>query len=105
MFERKGSIFAPAGMIWSVVILSPVFSETFTVISSAIGSFTGKGLMFGPRTTSTRSASASPAGEMTALSSILNASGIVTEISPPNDLGSVIVPQRADTAAVSGEHK
>ena len=76
MFERRGNIFAPAGIIWSVVILSPTLSETSAFISSARGTFTGKGFMFGPLRTSTFGASSGEAGGTTILSFIRNFSGI-----------------------------
>ena len=47
--ERSGRIFAPAGMIWSVVMLSPVFRRTSISRRSGSDSFIGSGLMFGPR--------------------------------------------------------
>ena len=56
MLERYGSSFALEGMMWSVVMLSSIFSMTSASISSARGSCFGKGLMFGPRMTSTSAA-------------------------------------------------
>lgn len=90
IFERKGRILAPAGMMWSVVILSPVFKDTLTAISSPRGTLTGKGLIFGPRFISKAAASFSGAGGITALSSILKEAGSVTASSPFKVRGSVI---------------
>ena len=55
MFERYGRTFAPAGMIWSVVMLSPTLMTTSFSIAGASGVFSGSGRMFGPCTTSTLS--------------------------------------------------
>ena len=67
--ERYGSIFAPAGMMWSVVMLSPTFRVSGALISSFSGSPSGMGRMLGPRTTSTFLASSGLAGMSTPLSS------------------------------------
>ena len=61
--------------------------------------------MFGPRRISTFSASSSLAGAITALSSILNTSGIVISGISPRSMGSVISPVRAAATAVSGEQR
>ena len=64
----------------------------------------GNSLMFGPRSTSTESASSGEAGARTALSSTLKQSGSVTLISSrPSVRGSVISPVSAEATAVSGE--
>ena len=53
IFERKGSTLDPAGMMWSVVMLSPTFSSNSPLSVSGTPGWMGSGLMFGPRTTST----------------------------------------------------
>ena len=103
MFERYGRIFAPAGMMWSVVMLSPTLSTSSAVSVSAKGLLCGKGWMFGPRSTSTASASSAGAGGSTALSSMRNCSGSVTAGMGPSVCGSVIVPVSAAATAVSGD--
>ena len=52
MLERRGRIFAPAGMMWSVVILSSTFKEQVASMLSAIAVVFGNSLMFGPLRTS-----------------------------------------------------
>src|SRR4030066_153250 len=52
MLERYLSL-APAGMMWSVVILSPVFRVTSPRIVSGRGTLSGGFPMFGPRRTVT----------------------------------------------------
>src|SRR5947209_6571078 len=51
MFDRNGRIFAPAGMMWSVEMLSPRRRRTSPSIVSFGGAATGSGAMLGPRTT------------------------------------------------------
>ena len=51
MLERYLSR-APAGMMWSVVILSPTLIATTPARSSASGTTFGTGAMLGPRTIS-----------------------------------------------------
>ena len=63
----------------------------------------GKGLIFGPLRISTLSASSAVAGASTALSSILNSSGIVISGMFPRSIGSVISPVKAAATAVSGD--
>src|SRR5258708_2926681 len=101
MLERKGRTFDPAGMMWSVVILSPTFKMTGPSSLSAKGSFTGRGLIFGPRETSTFLGSF--AGGMMPLSSHTNLSGISILGDLPNVVGSVILPLKAQATQVSGE--
>ena len=60
-------------MMWSVVMLSPSFISASPLIVSAGGTALGKGLMFGPRTTSTFRPSAG--GMMSIPSSISKRSG------------------------------
>ena len=92
----------PAGMIWSVVILSPTFSRQGSSIVSVRGCATGRGLIFGPRSTSTLSYSSSEAGRSTMLSLMGKASGMATGAVAGTEVGSVIYPVRQLTAAVSG---
>ena len=66
--ERKRVCELSEGMIWSVVMLSSILSSTLPLRLSARASALGKGLMLGPRTTSTASASSSGAGGMMRLS-------------------------------------
>src|SRR3989442_15878893 len=49
MFDRKGRTFAPAGMMWSVEMLSPSRISPSPSIASFGGAATGRGAMFGPR--------------------------------------------------------
>lgn len=69
-----------------------------------IGSFSdsGKGLMFGPRSTVSDAASAGAAGSSIILSLTRNASGIATRGHAPQVVGSVRTPRTALTAATSG---
>ena len=78
ILERRGRIFAPAGMMWSVVMLSSTFKEQVALIFSAIAEVLGNSLMFGPRSTSTLSISSTEAGSMTMLSLIKKCSGMST---------------------------
>ena len=103
MFERYGRIFAPAGMMWSVVMLSPTLSTSSAASESAKGLLRGKGRMFGPRRTSTVSASAAGTGGSTARSSMRKLSGSVTAGISPSVCGSVMQPVSAAATAVSGE--
>src|SRR5580658_5327227 len=103
MFERSGRTLDPAGMMWSVVMLSTTFNKTGASIFSAKGELTGKGLMFGPRTTSTFLGSL--AGGIIPLSSHTNFSGISILGILPRVEGSVILPVKAQATQVSGEAK
>ena len=103
MFERYGRIFAPAGMMWSVVMLSPTLSTSSAASASAKGLLRGKGRMFGPRRTSTVSASAAGTGGSTARSSMRKLSGSVTAGISPSVCGSVMKPVSAAATAVSGD--
>ena len=105
MLERYLSL-APAGMMWSVVILSPVFRVTSPRIVSGRGTLSGGFPMFGPRRTVTFEGSS--AGGSTIESSTRNFFGTFTSgYSIPNSLatsrGSAISPLSAQAAAVSGE--
>ena len=103
MFERYGRIFDPAGMMWSVVMLSPTLSTSSAVSASLKGLLCGKGRMFGPRRTSTAPASSAGAGGSTARSSMRKLSGSVTAGISPSVCGSVMTPVSAAATAVSGE--
>lgn len=97
-----GAGFILAGMIWSVVILSPTLSSTGASTVSGRGAVLGKGLMLGPRTISTASISASSAGGTIILSLMRKRSGRVTTGASPRVRGSVSTPVRAEAAATSG---
>jgi len=53
MLERNGRILAPAGKIWSVVILSSTFKISSPSNVLGKGLFIGSGLILGPRIIST----------------------------------------------------
>src|SRR5665811_1512226 len=101
MLERKGRTFDPAGMMWSVVMLSMTFKTTGPSRVSANGSLIGRGLIFGPRRTSIFLGSL--AGGMIPLSSHTNLSGISILGALPKVVGSVILPVKAQATQVSGE--
>src|SRR3972149_6481443 len=75
-FDLRGSTLAPAGMIWSVVILSPTFIRTFPANISGIASLVGSAFMLGPLIISTFSGSWH--GAIIIVSSTWNFSGIAT---------------------------
>ena len=89
--------------MWSVVMLSPTFRISVVESVSLGASPLGTGLMFGPCSTTTESASSSAAGISIILSEILNISGISTLMSPERVVGSTSTPAIADAAASSGE--
>src|ERR1700679_1118900 len=93
MFERRGRTLEPAGMMWSVVMLSTTFNNTGASIFSAKGELTGEGVIFGRRTTSTFLGSF--AGGIIPLASQTNFSGISTFGILPRVEGSVILPVKA----------
>ena len=99
---RRGRILAPAGMMWSVVMLSPTLSSTLASMDSARGTVAGKGLMLGPRRISTSSMSSAGTGGTIKLSLMRKDSGIPIFGISPRVRGSVNTPARADAAAVSG---
>ncbi len=103
ILERNGNILAPAGMIWSVVILSPTFSEHFASMLSASGTVVGNGFIFGPLKISMLSISFSSAGATTMLSFIRKVSGSLISGISPISLGSVNTPVKAEIAAISGD--
>jgi hypothetical protein len=99
-FERY-FIRAPAGMMWSVVILSPTLMATSPVTDSGKRSFFGGAPMFGPREIWTACGWA--AGAITIESSAMNLAG--SERAGHSSFasrGSVTTPVSAATAAVSG---
>ena len=100
--ERKRVCELSEGMIWSVVMLSPTLRMQVFSIASGSFSDSGKGLMFGPRSTVSAAASAGAAGSSIILSLTRNASGIATRGHAPQVVGSVRTPRTALTAATSG---
>src|SRR5512137_1170580 len=80
-FEYSGTLerylsLAPAGMMWSVVILSPTLSIAWALSAAGIASFVGGAPMLGPRTTGVSRSFGS--GKMNIPSSIAYAAGIAT---------------------------
>ena len=103
-FDRSGRTFAPAGIIWSVVMLSPVFRSTRPEISVPGFGALASGAIFGPRTMDTFWASSGGKGLIIRLSSELYLFGIFTLTGGIFSLrGSVIVPLIAAAAQVSGD--
>jgi len=90
MFERSGSTFAPAGIMWSVVMLSPTLRRILPQTVSGRGVLCGNGLMLGPRTISTESGLSG--GGITIRSSVRYFSGAVKLTGAPSFLGSVMTP-------------
>ena len=88
-FERYLS-HVPAGVIWSVVMLSPSFMRTLPFRVSGRGPCLGSSLMFGPREIETFEGSF--AGATTMESSMRNFAGALTFGNLPNFLGSVMTP-------------
>src|SRR5574341_439162 len=100
MFERYFNL-DPAGMMWSVVILSPTLIATTPLIASGNGSAAGGSPMFGPRKTLTESGSL--AGGRTMESSIQNSAGTsIDGYGMPRSRGSMIPPVSAAATADSG---
>ena len=101
MLERSGSTLAPAGMIWSVVILSPTFSKISPESAAVKPGWSGSGLMFGPRTIST---DAGVSGGATIMASARSGSPVNRRIcgKSPSVRGSVSSPVSAAAAATSG---
>jgi len=94
---------APAGMIWSVVILSPTLRVTSPSRRSGRGPFSGGLPMLGPRTIWTDAAFPGGAGSRIMQSSTRKASGMATAgKSILRSRGSVTAPATAAAAAVSG---
>ena len=103
MLDLNGRILAPAGIIWSVVILSATLSEHEASMLSVRGEVFGYDLMLGPLRISMLSISSTGAGAITILSLIRNFSGSSISTASPSTLGSVNTPLIAETAAVSGD--
>src|SRR3989338_3413831 len=93
----------PAGIIWSVVILSPSFMRTAPLTPLSNLTAAGKGLMFGPLIIST--AVEFFAGGIIKESFTKNLSGIFISGYSPSFRGSAMTPCMAAAAAVSGLHK
>jgi len=74
---RSGRIFAPAGMIWSVVILSPTFRMISPVNVAGNGGNSGKGAIFGPRMISMFDAFSGLRGTIIIFLFVLNVFGAV----------------------------
>ena len=100
MFDRNGRNFAPAGMMWSVEMLSPSRMSTSPSIVSLGGFATGSGAMFGPRMIWTDARSFG--GHSNPDVSIGYFVGSFTMGNLPRSRGSVITPRTAVAAAVSG---
>ena len=108
MLLRNGSTLLPAGMMWSVVMLSPSLMTTSARSVSGSASNSGNGTMFGPVLISTASASSGDSGKMMPESSTRYFSGLLTPgqvMVLPRSRGSVITPASPDAAAVSGEQR
>ena len=82
--------------------MSPTFNTALRAMLSSKGSAMGRGLMLGPRFTSTVSISASSMGGTIMLSLIKKRSGMGMDATPPRPRGSVNTPAMAEAAAVSG---
>ena len=103
MFDRKGRTLAPAGMIWSVEMLSPSRISTSPSIESFGRAATGSGAMFGPRMIWTEARSFGGHSKPDVSTGYFVGSlkaGIL-----PRSRGSAIVPEIAVAAAVSGLHR
>src|SRR5256886_7670992 len=103
MFERKGRTLAPAGMIWSVEMLSPSRISTSPSIESFGRAATGSGAMFGPRMIWTEARSFGGHSKPDVSTGYF--AGSLTLGNLPSSLGSVITPCTAVAAAVSGLHR
>src|SRR5438132_3925394 len=103
MFERSGRTFAPAGMIWSVEMLSPRRIKTSPSSVSFGGFATGKGPMFGPRTIGTEPRSFGGHSNPDVSTGYFVGSWKAGNF--PRSLGSAIFPSSAVAAAVSGLHR
>src|SRR2546426_11633095 len=101
MFDRNGRNFAPAGMMWSVEMLSPSRMSTSPSIVSFGGFATGSGAMFGPRMIWTDARSFG--GHSKPDVSIGYFVGSFTMGNLPRSRGSVITTRTADAAAVYGQ--
>src|SRR5574337_203542 len=90
----------PAGVMWSVVMLSPSFMSTLPLRLSGSAPCFGSSFMLGPRTILTSDGSL--AGGTTIESSTRNFAGSFTFGYFPSFLGSVMTPYIAAATAVSG---
>ena len=104
MLDRKRRICEPAGMMWSVLMLSPSAIRTSPLSASARGVLSGIVVMFSPLITLTDAASAGDAGG-TRLGFVRSSfSGSAwAGAGIPSFRGSVITPVMADAAATSLE--
>src|SRR5256714_12658953 len=103
MFERSGRTFAPAGMMWSVEMLSPRRIKT-SPSSVFLGGFaTGKGAMFGPRTIGTEPRSFGGHSNPDVSTGYFVGSWKAGNF--PRSRGSVVFPSSAVAAAGSGLHR
>ncbi|MBA7586380.1 hypothetical protein ES708_28378 [subsurface metagenome] len=100
-FERKGNTLDPEGKMSSVVILSPNFNCTSNSIFFLIGSFKDREIIFGPLITFTF-LEFFAGGIIIESSIIYGISLLISMGSIPKSLGSVILPVKAEAAAVSG---
>src|SRR5438552_1432209 len=103
MFERSGRTFAPAGMMWSVEMLSPRRIKTSPSSVSFGGFATGKGPMFGPRTIEIEPRSFGGHSNPEVSTGYFVGSWKAGNF--PWSRGSVIFPSSAVAAAVSGLHR
>jgi hypothetical protein len=103
MLLLNGNILFPAGIIWSVVILSPTLSNILPDSSVFKDSKFGNGLMLGPLMISIFSA-CFPGGIIPS-TLIMYLFGSLTLGYSPIFLGSVICPFIAAATATSGLHK
>src|SRR5690348_13299462 len=101
----RGSIFAPAGIIASVLMLSPTLINTSPFSTDSIGGRSGRGRILGPLETSIFSACSAGTGGIMPESSITNLSGHVIFGYSPRSRGSVILPVTAHATHTSGEVK
>src|SRR5665648_304357 len=99
MLLRRGKIFAPAGMMPSVLISSPSLISVSPEMSLGRGFATGRGLILGPRMT--LRPLPSTAGGIIMESSMIKDSGQSIFGYCPSFLGSVIFPNRAVALQVS----
>src|SRR5918911_3007073 len=102
---RSGSIFAPAGIIASVLILSPTLISTSPCSTDSIGCRSGSGRILGPLDICILSASSAGAGATMEESSITNLSGHGILGYSPRSRGSVIFPVTAQATHTSGDVK
>ena len=103
MFDQYGETRTPAGMMSSVEIFGPVFSNTGATTSGGNASNVGSGMMLGVFSSRVARASGVSIGDMNIMSLAGSCAGSATgRYGKPASRGSVITPVRADAAAVSG---